>query len=99
MRNELSQYQMTVFPQGAIHAEFNPDCTNATFVAGFASEDPGVQQSAQRLFDLDDGLLQAVFKSDFTFDGRDIDSFRSYIPKNVAMSVESCLQKCGLQKR
>jgi hypothetical protein len=77
----------------------NPNCDPAVFVAGFASEDPGVQQSAQRLFDLDNDLLQAVFKNDFTFDGRDIDTFRGLIPKNVAMSVEQCLQKCNIRKR
>ena len=99
IKNKLSTYQMTVFPQGAIHTEWNPDCTPATFVAGFASEDPGVQQSAQRLFDMDDDLLEAAFKNDFTFAGEDIDQFRSLIPANVALGVESCLAKCGLQKR
>ena len=99
IRNKLTKYQMTVFPQGSIHTEWNPDCTAATFVAGFASEDPGVQQSVQRLFDLDDDLLEAAFKSDFTFAGEDIDQFRTLIPANVALGVESCLQKCGLQKR
>lgn len=57
---------MTVFPQGAIHTEFNPQCQPAVFVAGFANEDPGVQQSAQRLFELDDDVLEAAFASDFT---------------------------------
>ncbi len=66
IKNRLTKYQMTVFPQGAIHTEWNPTCEPATFVAGFASEDPGVQQSAQRLFDMDDDLLEAAFKSDFT---------------------------------
>ena len=99
IKNKLSKYQMTVFPQGAIHTEWNPECDNATFVAGFASEDPGVQQSAQRLFDMDDDLLQATFANDFTYDGRDIDQFRGLIPKNVANGVEECLKKCNLQKR
>lgn len=99
IRNILNQYQMTVFPQGAIHTEWNPECNNAVFVAGFASEDPGVQQSAQRLFDLDDDLLVADFASDFTFDGRDVDQFRNLIPANVAKGVESCLAKCGISKR
>jgi len=99
IRNRLDKYQMTVFPQGAIHAEFNPDCSSAVFVAGFASEDPGVQQSAQRLFDLDDDVLTATFGNDFTFDGRDIDQFRSFVPANVANGVEACLVKCGLSKR
>lgn len=99
IRNRLDKYQMTVFPQGAIHTEFNPDCSSAVFVAGFASEDPGVQQSAQRLFDLDDDVLMAAFENDFTFDGRDIDQFRNLIPANVANGVESCLARCGLSKR
>jgi hypothetical protein len=99
IRNRLTQYQMTVFPQGAIHTEWNPDCTDAVFVAGFASEDPGVQQSAQRVFDLDDDVLEAMFANDFTFNGADIDTFRSLIPANVANGVESCLAKCGIAKR
>ncbi|KAI7335399.1 hypothetical protein KC315_g3281 [Hortaea werneckii] len=27
--NTLNKYQMTVFPQGALHTEFNPDCEDA----------------------------------------------------------------------
>lgn len=99
VKNELGKYQLTVFPQGAIHTEFNPDCTDAVFVAGFASEDPGVQQSAQRLFDLDDAILDATFANDFTYNGQDIEKFRSQIPKNVAKGVEACLKKCGIPKR
>jgi hypothetical protein len=44
--NVLDKFQMTVFPQGSTHMEWNPDCDRAVFVAGFASEDPGVEQSA-----------------------------------------------------
>lgn len=98
IRNILNKYQMTVFPQGAIHTEWNTGCEDAVFVAGFASEDPGVQQSAQRVFDLDDDVLQAMFGSDLTIDGRNIDEFRNLIPANVALGVESCLAKCGIPK-
>ncbi len=41
--NEVDRLQATVFPMGALHTEWNPDCGNAVFVAGFADEDPGVQ--------------------------------------------------------
>ena len=44
--NTLEKFQMTVFPKGAAHTEYNPDCDDAVFVAGFASEDPGVEQLA-----------------------------------------------------
>jgi hypothetical protein len=35
----LNKFEMTVFPQGAIHTEFNPDCVPAVFVAAFPNED------------------------------------------------------------
>lgn len=44
---ELAARSAVVFPQGAIHFETNPSCESAMFVAGFNSEDPGVQQVAQ----------------------------------------------------
>lgn len=100
IRNRLNQYQMSVFPQGAIHTEFNPDCTDAVFVAAFPNEDAGVSSVAQRLFALDDDVLQAEFGSDFEFrDGRDLDQFRDQIPDNIAKGVASCLQKCNIKKR
>ena len=97
VRHQLNTFQMTVFPQGALHTEFNPDCTNATFVAGFASEDPGVQQAAQTFLGLDDDLIAAVAGD--VVDGAEIDMFRSMVPANVAMGVESCLAKCGIPKK
>lgn len=43
----LNQYEMTVFPQGAIHTNFNPDCTPAVFVAAFPDEDVSILPDAQ----------------------------------------------------
>lgn len=94
--NILSQYQMTVFPQGATHTEWNPDCEPAVFVAGFASEDPGVEQSAQTLFELNPELIQADLGI-VTLNGESIEKFKSLIPANVALGVESCLKKCGIK--
>lgn len=97
--NNLSQYQMTVFPQGALHTEFNPLCTPSVFVAGFASEDPGVQQTVQSFFGLENDIVKAALGGDGTVSGVDIDAFRGLVPKNVALGVESCLKACGLKKR
>lgn len=93
--NTLEKYQMTVFPQGATHTEFNPDCTDAVFVAAFPNEDPGVQQSAQTLFNLDEDIVQAVLDIE-TFEGADIERIRSALPRNVALGVDACLKKCGI---
>ncbi|KAF2718211.1 RmlC-like cupin [Polychaeton citri CBS 116435] len=95
--NTLNQYQMTVFPAGATHTEFNPDCEDAVFVAGFASEDPGVEQIAQTLFELDPELVKADLGVQ-TLSGQDIETFAKHLPKNVALGVEQCLKKCGIQK-
>lgn len=37
----LSQYQGTVFPAGAIHYQLNPTCQPSVFVSSLASSDPG----------------------------------------------------------
>ncbi|KAI4152378.1 MAG: hypothetical protein L6R39_001830 [Caloplaca ligustica] len=97
VHNTLGTHQMTVFPQGALHTEFNPNCDEAIFVAGFASEDPGVQQAAQTFFGFDQDFVDAAIGNDFTFEGKDVDKFRKLIPANVALGVESCLKKCGIQ--
>ncbi|PVH79960.1 hypothetical protein DL98DRAFT_515838 [Cadophora sp. DSE1049] len=38
---DLSQYQGTVFPAGAIHYQLNPSCKPSIFVASLSSSDPG----------------------------------------------------------
>ena len=96
--NRLDANQMTVFPQGALHTEFNPGCEDALFVAGFASEDPGVQQAAQTFFGLDDDVVKAALGQD-TFAGEDVEKVRSLIPANVAEGVEKCLKQCRVSKR
>lgn len=96
VQNDLLPYQMTTFPMGALHTEFNPDCHNATFVAGFANEDPGVQQEAQTFFGLDPEAVKAAIGNGFTFEGKDVARFTSLIPKNVARGVEACLKKCNI---
>lgn len=97
VRNRLDTWQMSVFPRGAVHTEFNPTCGNATFVAGFADEDPGVQQSAQTFLGLDDEIVAATLREGGSFRGQDIDAVRSLLPHNVAMGVQQCLQMCGIK--
>lgn len=95
----LNKFDMTVFPQGAIHTEFNPLCTPSTFVASFPDEDPGVGQIAQEFFGLTDEIVQGALGGDVNVAGQDIDAFKGKLPVNVVKGVESCLKKCGIKKR
>jgi len=96
--DSVEKYELTIFPQGAVHTEFNPDCTDAVFVAAFPDEDPGVGQIAQEYFGLSGEVIKASMGGDVQIDGKDIDAFKKLIPANVAMGVETCLKKCGIKK-
>ena len=99
MNHTLEKWQMTVFPAGAMHTEFNPGCEPAVFVAAFPNEDPGVGQIAQEYFGLEDEIVSGSVGGELNVDGADIEKFRSLIPANVAAGVFSCLAKCGIAKR
>ncbi|KAJ4245980.1 hypothetical protein NW762_013724 [Fusarium torreyae] len=96
--NTLDTFTMAVFPQGAIHQEFNPDCEDAVFVASFDNTDPGVNQVAQNFFGLRPDVVSATLGGVKTIDGKDIESFREMIPANIAQGIDACLNKCGIKR-
>ncbi|KAF5025528.1 hypothetical protein F66182_2433 [Fusarium sp. NRRL 66182] len=98
IQNTMDTFQMAVFPQGAIHQEFNPDCEDAVFVASFDSTDPGVSQVAQNFFSLRPDVVKATLGGIKTIDGKDIESFRDMIPANIALGIDACLNKCGIKR-
>ncbi|KAG9250992.1 spherulin-1B precursor [Emericellopsis atlantica] len=86
--NTMDTFQMSVFPQGAIHQEFNPDCEEAVFVASFNNQDPGVVSVAQGFFGLRPDVVEATLGGPVTFNGADVETFRDTIPKNIALGIE-----------
>ncbi|KAH7320659.1 RmlC-like cupin domain-containing protein [Stachybotrys elegans] len=98
IENTMSTYQMSVFPQGAIHQEYNPDCEEAVFVASFNDEDPGVGAIAQNFFGLRPEVVEATLGGPIQFDGADIDSFRHAIPANIAFGIDACLERCHITR-
>ncbi|RBA14419.1 cupin [Fusarium proliferatum] len=97
IKNEVGLLQMTPFYQGSIHTQFNPDCTDAIFVASFASEDFGTGLVLDQTFAFADDVVAAAFGQAVA--GEDIDTFREAIPTNIALGVEECLKRCGIEKR
>ncbi|KAL4905227.1 hypothetical protein BDW74DRAFT_178230 [Aspergillus multicolor] len=98
IENTMPLYQMAVFPQGAIHQEFNSNCEDTVFVAGFNNADPGVSQVARSFFSLRKDVVQATLGGIHTLNGQDLESFREMIPANIVLGIEACLAKCGLSK-
>ncbi|KAF2195518.1 spherulin-1B precursor [Zopfia rhizophila CBS 207.26] len=92
----LDKFQGTVFPMGSIHYQVNPDCKPATFVATLNSGDPGTSQVAQNLFGLNKDVVNATLGFPASVAGKDIESFRKTIPANIALGIDACLKKCGI---
>ena len=97
IRSEHQQYSLAVFPQGALHLEFNPDCEEMIFIATFNDEDPGVNTPAEMLLQLDDDFAGLALGLEF-LPGTDIDKYRNLVPATLAQGVESCLKRCGIKK-
>ncbi|GJC97455.1 cupin [Colletotrichum higginsianum] len=97
IRADLGPSQMTVFPQGAFHTQVNPECSPASIAVSFTSEEAGVGLIASQTFALSDDVIERSFGN--TIAGEDIDKVRNAIPKGLAIKVDECLKKCGIQKR
>ncbi|KAJ9158074.1 RmlC-like cupin [Coniochaeta hoffmannii] len=94
--NEIKAYQMTPFYQGSVHTQFNPDCTDALFVASFNTEDFGTGQIVDETFAFGNDIIGAAFGQ--SVDGADIDKIRAAVPASIADGVEQCLKTCGIAK-
>ena len=90
--NTLNPGQATLFPRGAIHFEQNLGCDSVIFVAAFSDEDPGVSQ-VTNLFSLPTDIVEGVLGAS---EG-EIEELMAGLPKNIALGVEECLQRCGIK--
>ncbi|OBT56381.1 hypothetical protein VE04_03506 [Pseudogymnoascus sp. 24MN13] len=97
IETDVGANQMTVFYQGAVHSQFNMGCENATFVAGFGSEDPGAAVVDQEVLALAEGTFLAPFGT--VVEGHDVDAFQGKVSAGITKGVEKCLKACGINKR
>ena len=63
--NDISQGDVTFFPQGLIHYQQNLGCSPATFVNAFSSEDPGIDTITRSFFNLPAEAVKASMPNDF----------------------------------
>ena len=96
--NQLTPYTATVFPQGTIHANFNPFCNEAKFITSFPTSDAGIEQAAG-LFEFNDELVTSALGGESIFSENELAAVRTRPKIGGQFSSEECLQKCGLKSK
>jgi len=93
--NILNPGQGFLYPKNAFHYQANLGCDPVTFVAGFNHEDPGVATVGQRIFGIPPNVTDVIF-GDIGID--EATRISQSIPDTFAIGVQSCLDRCGLQR-
>ncbi|PQK11153.1 hypothetical protein BB8028_0002g14710 [Beauveria bassiana] len=97
IRNELAPNTLTVFDQGALHTQINPECDDATALTVFSAEDGGFGFVADQAFALPDDVIATQLGD--AISGADIDRIRAALPAGVAAQIDACVEKCKIEKR
>ncbi|KAM3544794.1 hypothetical protein ARSEF1564_002258 [Beauveria bassiana] len=97
IRNELAPDTLTVFDQGALHTQINPECDDATALTVFSAEDGGFGFVADQAFALPDDVIATQLGD--AISGADIDRIRAALPAGVAAQIDACVEKCKIEKR
>ncbi|KAM3535992.1 hypothetical protein MY4038_000768 [Beauveria bassiana] len=97
IRNELAPNTLTVFDQGALHTQINPECDDATALTVFSAEDGGFGFVADQAFALPDDVIATQLGD--AISGADIDRIRAALPAGVAAQIDACVEKCKIERR
>ena len=92
IRQELKPFDMTVFYQGSVHHQFNPNCDPAYFVASFAAEDPGTTQVENSVYLMDKNAIFPVLAEKVNFDT--IEQIKKNIPPSLVKGFFECKARC-----
>ncbi|CAN0444968.1 unnamed protein product, partial [Ascophyllum nodosum] len=94
--NDISQGDVTLFPQGLVHYQQNLGCSPATFVAALNSEDPGTSVITTNLFNLPIEAIKARTRAVLPVDDTDLEAIITALPTVLTTSRQECLEECGL---
>lgn len=93
IETELGPSSMTIQPQGAFHTTYNPDCTPASGIAAFNSEDEGFTGIPDLFFAMPDDVIGSQLGEGLS--GPQIDGVRAAIAKRVNLAQE-CQKRCNM---
>lgn len=95
VQGSLNPGQGWVYPKNSFHFQSNIGCEPVTFVAGWNHEDPGIAHVAQRFF----GIPPNVTDADIGNIGVDeVVRIAQLIPDAMVLGVQSCLDRCKIQR-
>ncbi|CAM9710729.1 unnamed protein product, partial [Scytosiphon promiscuus] len=89
--NEVSAGDSALFPEGLVHYQQNLECEEASYVAGFNSEDPGLVYVVPSFFALPDELIAVIDLEDPV-----IAAIVAALPEDPSAARQECLARCGL---
>lgn len=95
VQGTLNPNQGFVYPKNSFHFQSNTNCDPVTFVAGWNDEDPGIAQVAQRFFGIPPNVTDA---STGNFGVDEIVRIAQLIPDAMVLGVQSCLDRCKIQR-
>jgi len=99
--SNVTKGQMILIPQGALHAEINDQCEEATFVGTYNHNDPGNSRVAANLIqfhnDILFGSLGVPGAAETQQQVQNLDIVRNIISAGNFTSLE-CRRRCGLDK-
>jgi len=90
--NRIGTGASAVFPQGLIHYQYNPSCTNASYTISYGSELPGTQVVTQALLALPAEAVAAALNLPVA----QVALLTQQIPTNRFVGgVAECVARCG----
>jgi oxalate decarboxylase/phosphoglucose isomerase-like protein (cupin superfamily) len=95
VQGTLAPSQGFVFPKNSFHYQSNTGCNPVTFVAGWNHEDPGAAHVGQRFFGIPPNITDATL-GDVGLD--EVVRIAKSVPDSFALGVQTCLQKCNIQR-
>ena len=81
---------------GAIHFQFNDNCSPTVLFAALNNEDPGASFIAPNFFALNDPTVSANLGFPKEINGKNIREFAGTLAPGLILGSQECARRCGL---
>ncbi|KAF2651877.1 hypothetical protein K491DRAFT_664847 [Lophiostoma macrostomum CBS 122681] len=96
LTNNLTQYQGTLFPQGAIHYQQNLACNQVVAIATLSNADPGTTPYTFPVKPGSEGNTTTVKRQGDASEAEEWAAIKETLPWYIVEPADECRQKCGI---